>query len=187
VVLADGLRHVVFVGFESAAALAEETRDPRRNVPRAVADHRVAGAFYLLLTYATRSGTAPRATDQWPRAAAAWPYSREVTRRGWATGCWLAGACARALRPGRAQHGEPDPVCHGSRGGPAAALGRTHPRNATPHIAIAVTSAWLPWSRGPDRATDQASATRPAPAPPPSARFYLFAEGSPSGPLALLC
>jgi len=52
--------------------LAEETSDPRRNIPRAVIGAVVtAGIFYLLVTYATSIGFGVReAAEAWPRAAA---------------------------------------------------------------------------------------------------------------------
>ena len=47
----------LFIGWENSAALAEETNNPRRNVPRAVYLSIVLMAFtYLLLAYSTVSG-----------------------------------------------------------------------------------------------------------------------------------
>lgn len=41
-----------YIGFEAAAALGEETRDPHRNIPRAVFGSMiVVGAFYVLMAY----------------------------------------------------------------------------------------------------------------------------------------
>lgn len=41
-----------FIGFEAAAALGEETRDPHRNIPRAVFGSMiVVGLFYILMAY----------------------------------------------------------------------------------------------------------------------------------------
>jgi amino acid transporter len=46
-----------FIGFESAAALGEETRNPRRNIPRAVYGSMiVVGIFYVLMAYAAVMG-----------------------------------------------------------------------------------------------------------------------------------
>jgi amino acid transporter len=46
-----------FVGFESAAVLGEETRDARRNIPRAVFGAIcVIGAFYVFMMYALAAG-----------------------------------------------------------------------------------------------------------------------------------
>src|SRR4051812_28169718 len=44
---------LAFIGFEAAAPLGEEARDPRRNIPRAVVGSAVAiGLFYILCSYA---------------------------------------------------------------------------------------------------------------------------------------
>ncbi|HEY7021964.1 MAG TPA: APC family permease [Ktedonobacterales bacterium] len=46
-----------FIGFETAAALGEETRNPRRNIPRAVyGSMLVVGAFYVIMAYAAVMG-----------------------------------------------------------------------------------------------------------------------------------
>lgn len=61
-----------FTGFETGAVLAEETAQPRRNIPRAVIGSvAVAGLFYLVVTYATAIGFGVRdAAEAWPGAAA---------------------------------------------------------------------------------------------------------------------
>ena len=49
-----------FIGFETAAALGEETRNPRRNIPRAVyGSMLVVGVFYVLMAYAAVDGLRP--------------------------------------------------------------------------------------------------------------------------------
>lgn len=59
-----------FTGAEASAVLSEETRDPRRAVPRAVIGSIVvAGLFYLVVTYATAVGFGVE------QAAADWPAS----------------------------------------------------------------------------------------------------------------
>jgi amino acid transporter len=66
--LAFGL--LSFTGFEAGAVLAEETENPKRNIPRAIVGSVVvAGLFYVLITYATSVGFGVR------EAAAAWPGS----------------------------------------------------------------------------------------------------------------
>lgn len=46
-----------FIGFETAATLGEETRDPHRNIPRAVYGSMiVVGVFYVLMAYAATVG-----------------------------------------------------------------------------------------------------------------------------------
>lgn len=61
-----------FTGFETGAVLAEETADPKRNIPRAVIGSVVvAGLFYLLVTYATAIGFGVReSATAWPESAA---------------------------------------------------------------------------------------------------------------------
>ena len=76
----------LFIGWENSAALAEETGNPRRNVPRAVfLSVALMAVTYLLLAYSTVSGfhdngtalarrrsrSSPSRTARWP----AWPSS----------------------------------------------------------------------------------------------------------------
>lgn len=49
-----------FIGFETAATLGEETRNPHRNIPRAVyGSMLVVGVFYVLMVYAATVGYGP--------------------------------------------------------------------------------------------------------------------------------
>jgi amino acid transporter len=61
-----------FTGAEASAVLSEETRDPRRAVPRAVIGSIVvAGLFYLVVTYATAIGFGvQQAAVDWPASVA---------------------------------------------------------------------------------------------------------------------
>jgi amino acid transporter len=61
-----------FTGAEASAVLAEETRDPRRVIPKAVIGSIVlAGLFYLVITYATSIGFGVRqAATDWPASVA---------------------------------------------------------------------------------------------------------------------
>lgn len=61
-----------FTGAEASAVLSEETRDPRRAVPRAVLGSIVvAGLFYLVITYATAIGFGvQQAAVDWPASLA---------------------------------------------------------------------------------------------------------------------
>jgi amino acid transporter len=61
-----------FTGAEASAVLSEETRDPRRTIPRAVVGSIVvAGLFYLVITYATAIGFGvQQATTDWPVSVA---------------------------------------------------------------------------------------------------------------------
>ena len=61
-----------YTGAEACAVLAEETRDPRRNIPRAVIGSiLLGGAIYLVITYATSIGFGvQQATQDWPASVA---------------------------------------------------------------------------------------------------------------------
>jgi amino acid transporter len=61
-----------FTGAEASAVLSEETRDPRRAIPRAIIGSIVvAGLFYLVITYATAIGFGvQQATVDWPTSVA---------------------------------------------------------------------------------------------------------------------
>jgi amino acid transporter len=59
-----------FTGFEAGAVLAEETSEPKRNIPKAIVGSvLVSAVFYVLVTYATSIGFGVK------EAAAAWPTS----------------------------------------------------------------------------------------------------------------
>jgi amino acid transporter len=59
-----------FTGFEAGAVLAEETSNPKRNIPKAIVGSvLVSAVFYILVTYATSIGFGVK------EAAAAWPTS----------------------------------------------------------------------------------------------------------------
>lgn len=52
---------VIFSGFESAAVLGEESRNPRRTIPRGIFGAIiVVGLFYLLVSYSESQGVAPK-------------------------------------------------------------------------------------------------------------------------------
>ena len=60
---------LMFIGFELAAALGEETKDPRRSIPIAVvATVLIVGAFYLITQYTLSVGATPDAFDFAPMA-----------------------------------------------------------------------------------------------------------------------
>jgi amino acid transporter len=67
--LAFGL--LSFTGFEAGAVLAEETENPKSNIPRAIIGSvLVASVFYILVTYATSIGFGVKeAATEWPGKA----------------------------------------------------------------------------------------------------------------------
>ena len=66
---------LAFSGFEAAAPLAEETKNPRRNIPLAVIGATVAiGALYIFTTYAADVSFGPtRSSRALPRRPTACP------------------------------------------------------------------------------------------------------------------
>ncbi|HVU65581.1 MAG TPA: APC family permease [Ktedonobacteraceae bacterium] len=76
----------LFIGFESAASLGEETRNPRRSIPLAVIGTVIiTGVFYLLMVYASDIGFGLGHADKWATDPA--PLDTLATRY---VGSWLA-------------------------------------------------------------------------------------------------
>ena len=182
-----------FTGFETAAVLAEETRDPRRNIPLAVIGAVVfGGVFYIVVTYATAVGYGIReATVAWPKSAGG--LSALSQRYAAWLGDWvlLAGGFS-ALFCGLGVHNAVARTAYamGREGVLPRVLGRTHRRHGTPHVAIAVNlvlvvvgAAAIIGATG--AGTRDAVGATPGPL---SAGFYLFTEGLTIGtPLIMFC
>ena len=128
-----------FTGFETAANLAEETRDPRRNIPLAVLGSvAVGGVFYVAVTYATAVGYGVReATTEWPKSASglaplADVYASYLTDlvllavafSSFFAALGISNACTRTL------------FAMGRDGVLPRAFSRTHPRHETPYVAL---------------------------------------------------
>jgi amino acid transporter len=76
----------LFIGFETSASLGEETRDPRRSIPRAVIGTIIiTGIFYLLMIYASDIGFGLGNSAKWASDPA--PLDTLATRY---VGSWLA-------------------------------------------------------------------------------------------------
>ncbi len=76
----------LFIGFETAAVLGEETKDPRRSIPRAVVGTVIiTGVFYLLVIYASDIGFGLANSAKWASDPA--PLDTLATRY---VGSWLA-------------------------------------------------------------------------------------------------
>ena len=133
----------VFVGFEASAPLAEEVRNPRRNIPLAVVGSTLLiGVFYVLAIYTAVVGWGPDKLDGYLSSPDPW---REMANK---LGGWVAffvivailnslfavtqagfNASTRLLfAMGRSRVLPPD-------------LARLHPQHETPWVAIAVVSA----------------------------------------------
>jgi amino acid transporter len=171
-----------FAGFETAAVLGEETRNPRQAIPWAVLGSVVfGGVFFVVVTYATSVGYGVReATTAWPKSAAgisalADTYASYL--RNWVL---LAGGLS-ALFCGLGIHTAVTRTLYvmGREGVLPKGLGRTHRRHRTPHVAIVANLAlMISVAAVIIGATSQAARDTVGATPGPlSSGFYLFAEG----------
>ncbi|WP_245159612.1 APC family permease [Blastococcus sp. CT_GayMR19] len=128
-----------FVGFESAASLGAEARDPHRTIPRAVVGSAlIVGGLYVFATYTSVLGfdgpenlsasTAPISdlAEQNGLGGLTWIVDLGVTASFFAVIIASINAAARVLYT----MGEEDVL--------PAALGQAHRTHKTPHVAIAV-------------------------------------------------
>jgi amino acid transporter len=128
-----------FVGFESAASLGAEARDPHRTIPRAVVGSAVlVGVLYVLATYASVLGfdgaeglggsTAPISdlAERNGLGSVTWIVDLGVTASFFAVIIASINAASRVLYT----MGEEDVL--------PAALGRAHRTHKTPYVAIAL-------------------------------------------------
>lgn len=134
-----------FTGAEASAVLSEETRDPRRAVPRAVVGSVVvAGVFYLLITYATSVGFGVRqAATDWPASVAG--LAAVAPNQGFAA-VVLASAALASLFCALGVHIAVSRVLFamGRERVLPARLGTLHPRWGTPWRAIGlVLTVWV--------------------------------------------
>jgi amino acid transporter len=132
------------VGYESAAALAEETRRPRWTVPRAlVLSCLVIGLFYVLTSYAWVVGTGfEKFTETTLKSA---NPIRELAQHFWGWGWWFlfAALVNGLLANGNAALNTASRIAYAmSRAGALPrVLSRTHRTFGTPHIAIVAQTA----------------------------------------------
>src|SRR5947208_1571322 len=149
---------LAFIGFEAAAPLGEEARNPRRTVPRAVVGSAIAiGIFYVLCSYAWVFGAGFGSFVDQATGADPW---RNLGKVFWGTGwivVFLAICNSIAANSNAAVNAATRVFYSLSRNGLAPrALGRTHPQFKTPYIAIVwmsvfgfVLSLLLGWKWGP--------------------------------------
>jgi len=129
---------LAFIGFEAAAPLGEEARNPRRTVPRAVVGSAIViGLFYVLCSYAWVFGAGfDRFVEQ---ATGADPW-RNLGKVFWSTGwilVFLAICNSIAANSNAAVNAATRVFYSLSRNGLAPPpLARTHPQFKTPHVAI---------------------------------------------------
>ncbi|MFN2627721.1 MAG: APC family permease [Gaiellaceae bacterium] len=149
---------LAFIGFEAAAPLGEEARNPRRTIPLAVVGSALAiGAFYVLCSYAWVFGAG---FDSFVKQATGADPWRNLGKVFWGTGwivVFLAIVNSIAANSNAAVNAATRVFYALSRNGLAPRpLGRTHDRFKTPHVAIIWMSAFafilsllLGWKWGP--------------------------------------
>ena len=135
---------LAFIGFEASAPLGEEAKHPRRTVPRAVIGSAIAiGIFYVVTSYAWVFGAG--FNNFVAQATGADPW-RNLGKVFWGTGwivVFLAICNSIAANSNAAVNAATRVFYSLSRNGLAPqALGKTHPRFKTPHIAIIWMSIW---------------------------------------------
>jgi amino acid transporter len=143
IALASVFAFLSFAGFEGAATLGEETAEPTRSIPRAIAAAVFfTGTFYLLVSYAqavgfgsTTEGAARFAESSSPLSDLAQTYIGRAMAVAIAFGATIS-AFASAL--GTANAGSRILYALGRDGFGPKALGSTHARFASPYIAVAV-------------------------------------------------
>jgi amino acid transporter len=130
-----------FTGFESSATLAEETRNPRRDVPLAILGAvTIGGLFYVAVTYATSIGYGVEAaTTEWPASASgiaplADRYASYLTDLVLFAVAIDAFFCALGITNAVSRM----LYAMGREKVLPRRLGRTHHTHKTPHVAIAV-------------------------------------------------
>src|ERR671938_1049612 len=129
---------LAFIGFEAAAPLGEEARNPRRTVPRAVVGSAIAiGLFYVLCSYAWVFGAG---FDNFVNQATGADPWRNLGKVFWSTGwivVFLAICNSIAANSNAAVNAATRVFYSLARNGLAPRqLGHTHPRFKTPHVAI---------------------------------------------------
>lgn len=129
---------LAFIGFEAAAALGEEAKDPKRTVPvGVVASCVVIGLYYVLTSYAWNAGTDMNILgakdNSWLGLAGShWGN----------TGSWVVmlALLNSVLAAGSASINNAARVVYAlGRTGAMPGVGKVHPKHRTPHIAVIFT------------------------------------------------
>ena len=129
---------LAFIGFEAAAPLGEEAKNPRRTVPRAVVGSAIAiGLFYVLCAYAWVFGAG---FDNFVKQATGADPWRALGRTFWAGGWVLVflAICNSIAANSNAAVNAATRVFYALARNDLAPrpLARTHPRFKTPNVAI---------------------------------------------------
>src|SRR3954449_12105016 len=129
---------LAFIGFEAAAPLGEEARNPRRNIPRAVVGSAIViGIFYVVCSFAWIFGAGFDGFVTQATGADPW---RNLGKVFWSTGWILVflAICNSIVANSNAAVNAATRVFYAlSRNGLAPRpLARTHPNFKTPHVVI---------------------------------------------------
>jgi amino acid transporter len=131
---------LAFIGFDGVASMAEETRQPRRNIPRALIWSTIAmGVFWLLCYYAAVVYFGPAKAGNFAALNGGDPWGG-LAHKLWG-GAWLlilvaVLSSAFASSTNSANAGTRIGFSLGRSGLFPSALGRVHPRFRTPHVAL---------------------------------------------------
>jgi amino acid transporter len=130
-----------FVGWKAAASLGEETRDPHRNIPRALLGAvALIGTYYVFVTYAATIGFGPSGMDEFAKDTA---WFDTLTRRflgdGWAPFVGVA-ALTGAIASAIGIHNSTVRLLYalGRDGVLPRAFARVHPTRNSPYVAATV-------------------------------------------------
>ncbi len=146
----------LFIGWENSAMLAEETADPRRNVPRAlIAATIVIGLFYILLAYATIAAFHDDATAI-GKSAVPFVDAMRASAAGLVWVAYLAGLTSILSSLIALTNSQARILFNSGREGLLPAFfGKIHPHHRTPYVAtwgflaIALASVFVfGWGRG---------------------------------------
>ncbi|HXF37775.1 MAG TPA: APC family permease [Actinomycetota bacterium] len=131
---------LAFIGFEAAAPLAEETRDPRRTIQQAVVYSAVGiGLFYVLTTYGAAVFFGPQRMAGFQGFSGGNPWegmARQVWGAGWVLVFLAIANSAIANSNAGANAATRTWYAMGRIRLLPAALARVHPRYRSPHVAV---------------------------------------------------
>jgi amino acid transporter len=133
---------LAFIGFEAAAPLAEEAKDPRRTIGRAVILSCIGiGVFYVLTTYAADVYFGPGRFSEFPAFGGGNPWDA-LARAAWGAGwvlIFLAIANSAIANSNASSNAATRTwFAMGRIRLLPAMLGRTHPIHRSPHVAVFV-------------------------------------------------
>jgi len=134
---------LLFCGFESAAPLAEETKNAKTAIPRTmISSLLVVGGLWILTGYAMVVGFGITNADQMLQASENpfFSLANGVWRNGWILVAFALVNSSLAASIAGQNAGSRVIYALGRAGVLPSALGRTHPKHQTPHVAIAFQS-----------------------------------------------